>query len=164
MVLQGYLKFDENFNAQVTEKHPSNIRTAISMDKELQSVISGIYSYGNTIEMHTTEGGINKITLHWGGFRLYLCDFTIDEIVRQGTRATVWGAAVTALLALLLIPDLELTIILAGITTAIIGVGIFELNDMNRFDTGLRFCFNWIIPLPPAILPFTSVPRVSRQR
>ncbi|MCL0097876.1 hypothetical protein M1O19_05080 [Dehalococcoidia bacterium] len=140
MVSQGYLKFDEHFNAQVTEKYLQSIRTAIALDPELSSVVSGVFADGNTIGILTNNGGVNQVTWWgWWGWRLYMCDSTTDDIVT----GLLCGIAFTGLFAAALPPAATAL----GVFAIIQGFAAGMLSHHNQNNTGVRISF--LLPMTP---------------
>ncbi|MBS3886556.1 MAG: hypothetical protein KGZ56_05795 [Dethiobacter sp.] len=132
MVSQGYLIFDQNFNAHVTEKYLYKIRTALLSNEELNPAVSGVYVNENEIRILAAgSGGVTQITWHWWGYHIYLSDFVVDDIVYGG------AFLLSVLAALGLSTGKALTIV------AVIGaIPITGLAALNRRNTGLRFSFS----------------------
>ena len=144
MVSQGYLKFDETFNAQVTEKFLHQARTTISLDEELTSVVSGVYAEGNTIGILTSDGGgggVTQVTWHWWGVWIYLSDNLADAIV-HGTVTMAILAGILAAIGIGTVPAL----VMAGFLLLMAE----RIDHVNEDNTGVRF--RQYYPLPGSLL------------
>ena len=140
MVSQGYLTFDQNFNPQVTEKYLQRVRTAIALDPELSSIVSGVFADGNTIGILTNGGGVNQVTWWgWWGWRLYMCSQTTHDVAI----GLICGALFTAIFAFK-VPKAAPVL---GVFAAIQAFGSAMLLAHNVNQTGVIISFVAIVPV-----------------
>ena len=158
MIADGYLKADENFNLHVTKKYIDEVKANmqvmrqnlqmkgittnnISVFSERNSVVIdfGIYNKKSVSIKNGggVAGGVNKITWHWWGFKLYLDDKTVDAIV--------YGYASTAAIANLIAsiaPGLPRAI--AGAAASLLAYNTAKLSYANRNNTGIIVYYRWL--------------------
>ncbi|MEN4006741.1 MAG: hypothetical protein PQ964_05260 [Methanobacteriaceae archaeon] len=90
------------------------------------------------------RNGVNRVTRHWGGFIVYLCNNTTRNIVTGK-----YGVATIAAI----IAAWGITAKIAGTATALIAFSAHLLERANAYNRGVRVWLNWVPPVPPLWKP-----------